>query len=62
MWNVEFQRTTEKQRAWEFRCPDCDEHVAGLERDGFQKITVRRADFDEVPESENLFFPARTRR
>jgi len=62
VWNVEAQRTTEKQRAWEFRCPDCDEHIAGLEGDGFQKITVSGADLEEVEQSVNPFFGQRIHR
>ena len=62
LWNVKFQRTAEKQRAWEFRCPDSDERIAGLEKDGFQNITVSRADLKEVEQSDNPFFRQRVRR
>lgn len=62
VWNVEFERTTEKQRAWEFRCPDCDQHIAGLERDGLPKITVSREDLAEVEQSVHPFFKKKSRR
>jgi hypothetical protein len=62
VWNVEFERSIEKQPAWEFRCPDCDEHIAGLERDGFQKISVSPADLETVEQSVNLFFGEQSRR
>ena len=57
VWTLTEERTREKQPAHEVLCPVCKTFIAGLERDGYLKITATCE--DSIEEGPNPFFPGR---